>query len=283
MGGLGNQMFQCAAGRALALHLNTPLKLDDSFLKQNTNGVYTQRHFDLQGFEMVSDLIETSELQAFFDKYDSKFTRFINRNFKFKTHILNENGHQYQNDFYNVSKNTLIKGFWQSEKYFVKFEEQIRKDFVIKAELLSGTEEWMSKIIKSNSVSIHVRRGDYVTNFNSNNFHGICSLDYYEKAVHLISSSNLNVELFVFSDDIEWCKLNMKFKQPTFFIETNSSYQDLFLMQNCKHNVIANSSFSWWGAWLNKNSKKIVVAPKNWFKNTSVNISDVIPADWIKI
>ena len=279
MGGLGNQMFQYAAGKALALHLNTDLKLDDSYLKKDPGGKYTQRHFDLDGFKMSERLISNFE----FFKLDSKFTRGIRRIFKLKSNLLNENGQNYNADFFNSTDNVIVNGYWQSEKYFLKYEEQIRKDLTIKEELLKGTEEWLAKISKVNSVSIHVRRGDYISHKHANYFHGVCSIDYYKEAVNLIARSNSDIELFVFSDDIEWCKQNLKFEYPIFYVETKSAYKDLYLMQNCKHNIIANSSFSWWGAWLNRNNAKIVVAPKNWFANDSINTSDLYPEKWIRL
>ncbi len=279
MGGLGNQMFQFAAGKALALHLGTTLKLDDSYLNRNSNGKYTQRKFELGGFKLSEKLIGILHLY----KFDSKLIRGFNRLFRFKSSVLNESNTHYQTNFFETKDNALIIGYWQSEKYFKLHEKQIRNDFIIDDHFLNGIEENKAKVLGSNSVSLHVRRGDYVTNTHSNYFHGVCGINYYEDAVKFISNSVSNLELFVFSDDIEWCKENLKFNYAINFIDTKSAYKDLYLMQNCKHNIIANSSFSWWGAWLNKSESKIVVAPKKWFADELINTNDLYPENWIKI
>src|SRR3989344_4984067 len=159
----------------------------------------------------------------------------------------------------------------------------IRKDFTFGATIVERNKKLASEISGTNSVSVHIRRGDYVTNANTNQFHGLCSLDYYNKAVSFISSKQNEMELFVFSDDIEWCKENLKYDFPIHFVETNDAHSDMYLMSLCKHNIIANSSFSWWGAWLNDNFQKIVVAPSQWIADASVNTQDLIPKGWIKI
>ncbi len=279
MGGMGNQMFQFAAGKALAVHLKTELKLDDSYLKIDPKGKYTQRNFELNGFNMTESLISKTELL----KYNSKIARAFRKIFDLKTNFLNESGHQFHPGFFDSPNNVIVNGYWQSEKYFLKYKEQIVKDLSIKQELLTGTEELAKQISNTNSVSIHIRRGDYVTHAHANYFHGICGLDYYKEAVSLIAKSNQNIELFIFSDDIEWCQQNIKLEHPTSFVDTKSPYKDLYLMQSCKHNIIANSSFSWWGAWLNKNGEKIVIAPKNWFADSSINTSDLCPEKWIRL
>jgi hypothetical protein len=135
-------------------------------------------------------------------------------------------------------------------------------------------------------VSLHIRRGDYVSNKSTLQFHGLLEMDYYLQAISQIKEKEKAIELFVFSDDLAWCQSHLNLSEKIHFVDVNSKrdfHFDLFLMSHCKHNIIANSSFSWWGAWLNKNSEKIVIAPKKWLADTSVNTKDIIPSTWIQI
>jgi hypothetical protein len=167
--------------------------------------------------------------------------------------------------------------------YFKNIETIIKNDFIFNQNIIDKNKDLVSKIESCNSISLHVRRGDYVQNKITNQFHGLCSLKYYNNAIHYIEMKIKNIEIFVFSDDISWCKENLKYNLPIHFMDTNDAHSDLYLMTKCKHNIIANSSFSWWGAWLNTNKEKIVIAPKQWFADQSVITQDIIPAQWIKL
>ncbi|MFH0972649.1 MAG: alpha-1,2-fucosyltransferase, partial [Patescibacteria group bacterium] len=177
----------------------------------------------------------------------------------------------------------FLDGYWQTEKYFKDIEDIIRSEFTLKTEYSNLNPELIAKISSCNSVSMHIRRGDYITNQNTNEFHGICFLDYYKKAINLIAEKFPNPTIFIFSDDLKWCKENIKIKYPIVFVKGNKNYEDLIMMSKCSHNIIANSSFSWWGAWLNNNPNKIVIAPQKWLNNPNINYSDIIPSTWIKI
>jgi hypothetical protein len=286
IGGLGNQMFQYAAGKALALRYSTSVKVDDSFLKKPAQGIDTQRYFELDIFETPVLIASHNETEKYLKRVNNKFFRELQRRlpFLFKSLRAVESGSTYHVEFEHYPENTYLDGFWQSELYFAKYEKEIRKLFKFRKDIISSNEDMVSRInLAVNPVSLHVRRGDYVKNPEANKFHGLCSIDYYAEAIKLITSQVPNVTLFVFSDDIPWCKENFKFNLPIEFIETNNPHSDLYLMTQCAHNIIANSSFSWWGAWLNNNSNKIVVAPKQWFANKDINTKDVIPEKWIKI
>lgn len=286
IGGLGNQMFQYAAGKALALRHNTSVKVDDSFLKKPAQGIDTQRYFELDIFEEYVLIASLNETEKYLKRINNKFFRELQRRlpFLFKSLRAVESGSSYHVDFEHYPENTYLDGFWQSELYFSKYENEIRNLFIFKKDIINRNTDLVSKInTAQNSVSIHVRRGDYVKNPEANKFHGLCSLDYYSEAIKLITDKVSNVSLFVFSDDIPWCKENFKFNLPIEFIETNNPHSDLFLMTQCKHNIIANSSFSWWGAWLNNNANKIVIAPNRWFANKDVNTKDLIPSSWRKV
>jgi hypothetical protein len=193
------------------------------------------------------------------------------------------------NKFHSLSNNTLIEGYWQSEKYFIHQKEVIREKYIFKPPVSDQNFRILTKIINSNSVSVHIRRGDYAGNNIINGIHGLVEKAYYESCISHVSSRIDNPIFFLFSDDIEWVKSNFRFlteQFETFFINPNVgnlAFEDLRLMSNCKHNIIANSSFSWWGAWLNNNPEKIVTAPKRWFNDPSINTDDVIPTSWNRI
>ena len=165
-------------------------------------------------------------------------------------------------------------------------ENVIKNDFTVKSKLNGKNKELLQKIKKSNSIAIHIRRGDYVTNSIVNKVHGTCGIDYYNNAVNLMIRKINDPVFFIFSDDIKWTKDNIKTDFPTIYVShngPNKGYEDMRLMTQCKHFIIANSSFCWWGAWLSRNKKKIVIAPKRWFKVEGKNSSDIVPEKWIKI
>lgn len=278
-------MFQYATGRALSLLFETELRVDTSFLNEDTAGNYTKRKYELDGFTMPVQSIATGDLEVFMKTHNGGIHRIINKLFpgRLVKHFFVEKGHQFHPQIFNCSSEVYISGFWQCEKYFLDYADTIRKDFTIKPEFISGINDLLNQVSGLNSVSLHVRRGDYVTNPNANAFHGLCSPEYYKLAVKKIAQQNKNIEIFVFSDDIAWCKENMKFEFPLHFVDTGNLFKDLLLMQYCKHNIVANSSFSWWGAWLNPHPDKMVIAPANWFRDAKINSSDIIPETWTKI
>ena len=187
----------------------------------------------------------------------------------------------------NFRKNTYLDGFWQSEKYFDRIKSILFKEFIPKEPLNTENIDWLDKIKASESISLHVRRGDYITQNSALDFHGLCDITYYESAINIIKENNSVYEIFVFSDDLEWCKANFNFLEKTHFVDSNqntNAYLDLFLMSNCKHNVIANSSFSWWAAYFNFWPDKIICYPSVWFGNIAkINTKDLCPIEWNKI
>ena len=275
MGGLGNQMFQYAIGKNLALKNSAILKFDVSGLEQDK----------LRNYEL--DIFNISGSMA------SRFTMmFIHI---FNNRIISKIFGQYylyikQQDLYFNEKillkkgNIYLDGYWQSENYFKEIRKMIIEDFRIRYEPDKRSKSMIEKIKNSNSICIRVRRGDYVNNTKTNKFHGICSLKYYYNAIEIVVRKVRNPSFFIFSDDHQWVKTNLKLEYPTTYVDINSSekgYKDLRLMLNCKHFIIANSSFSWWGAWLSNNPNKIICAPKRWFK--SVDEGDIVPKSWIRV
>lgn len=284
-GGLGNQLFQYAAGRRLAININTNLKFDISYFGNN------ERAYKLSNFNVSEDFASISELNKF---NSPRKNSFLNKIYNFitsdKLHkepsIIKERFYHFDPEILEASGDVYLDGYWQSQKYFLSIENVIRSELTPSQEL-STESLTLSKTIKQReSISIHIRRGDYVTNIKSNQYHGTCSIDYYIKSINVLANAITNPCFFVFSDDIEWSRENLQLDYPFTFIAHNGEnrdYEDLYLMSQCKHHIIANSSFSWWGAWLCSNPQKKVIAPQNWFNRSSNITSDLIPPDWQRI
>jgi len=282
IGGLGNQMFQYATGRLLAYKNKAVLKLDLSAY-DNQSGI-TQRQYELSPFNVQQNFSNQIDnkiicgpekkglLGKIFRKLPDSF---------YKSNYIKEKGHNFNSSILDLNNNVYLDGYWQSEKYFSDISDIIRSEFTLKNNSLDPS--LLQEIINKNSVSLHIRRGDYVFNPVTNRFHGVCTLDYYKRAIDFIEERFEDLTFYIFSDDLNWCKENLKINHPTFFVEGNKNYEDLILMSHCKYNIIANSSFSWWGAWLNNNPGKIVIAPEQWFADKSVDTDDLIPESWIKI
>jgi len=286
IGGLGNQMFQYAAGRALALELGTPLRLDISGFAR-----YTLH----QGFELPR-IFTCPILVAGEDdvrgilgwQYPPRLRRIISRPvmaaFRRKNFII-ESSFRYCSGIKNVPDDSYLVGYWQSERYFADAVAQIREDFTFRIPLEMQNANLARQIGQSNAVSLHVRRGDYAADPMTTATHGLCSLDYYRMAISHIAERVQQPRFFVFSDDIAWTRNNLTIDFPHQYIDHNhgaDSYNDMHLMSLCRHHIIANSSFSWWGAWLNRGGDKIVVAPKRWFANKT-DTQDLIPKNWVRL
>lgn len=282
LGGLGNQMFQYAIGRNLAHTNNTELKLDITGYEKQAG--ITLRKYMLHVFNIQETLASKSEINKL--KKNSliwKFVRKINPYFINNSYIEEKCFH-FDPNILDISDNVYLNGSWQSEKYFSDISDIIRREFTLKNNPNKTSDQTLTTIDSVNSVSLHIRRGDYVSNPLASQILGLLSLDYYENALAFITKKVKNAQVFVFSDDIVWAKKNLKTTLPISFIDHNNENmdsEDLRLMIHCKHHIIANSSFSWWGAWLSDNSQKIVVAPKRWFSNPNLDTKDLIPQDWI--
>lgn len=288
-GGLGNQMFQYACGRALALKHKTPLVLSFSHLNQRSKGT-TKRSFELDVFRInitEASVADLKKLKPILYRAANVFAFKLGfKGIQMSKYFI-ENKFSYEHNIKKVGKDCYLSGYWQSPKYFDSIASLIRKEFSFHKPLDDRNIEIASLIKRDNSVSLHIRRTDF-KNTKSNITHGICSLDYFDKAIKFISTKIRDPHFFVFSDDINWAKENLKLPYQLTFISGNNgdkSYIDLQLMSLCKHNIIANSSFSWWGAWLNSNENKIVIAPKTWFFNETLNnqTNDLIPEEWIRM
>jgi hypothetical protein len=286
MGGLGNQMFQYAAGRCLAHLHKTELKLDLSYLNKDPQNKYTKREYKLDVFNLKAEFANENDIKPFLPLDRGKISNTLMRKLPilYSKVVANESGHKFMKEFYSFPKHVYLNGFWQSEHYFEPVEDVIRQEFTIKESLSKENSELCNKIVSYNSVSLHIRRGDYITNTESNSYHGVCSLEYYEEAISYLKKTFNDPAIFVFSDDIEWAKVNLKTDVNVNFVEQNNpGHIDMHLMALCKHNIIANSSFSWWAAWLNKNADKTVIAPIRWFADIHNTTPDIYPQNWIRL
>ena len=276
MGGIGNQMFQYAAGRRLALKHKTILKLDLTFLLDRTPlENFTYRDYALDAFNIQEN---------FFNPTENNICR-IEQKLK-PMNSINEPHFYFWESMLCAPDDSYLNGYWQSEKYFKDVEDIIRNEFTVKLKADGLNKKLAEEINTCEAVSLHVRRGDYASNPVTNKYHGLCSLDFYQKALKKITSCTENPHFFIFSDEPEWAQENLNFKHPFKFVTRNGaekSYEDLRLMSMCKHHIIANSSFSWWGAWLSEYQKKIIIAPRRWFNNDNLSTIDLIPEGWIKV
>ena len=286
IGGLGNQMFQFAAGHALAKRLNMQHRIDIILLNKykSHNGYQLNQIFD-SNFEIASyfELFGLLKLKTFSVVYESvdKVDPYL---FKPKNRIFREYSHNFINEFKNINSECYLSGYWQSTKYFEDVEQDLRKIFSFKNDLKGLNKSYEIEIKNTNSVCVHVRRGDYITNLNAAKFHGICEMDYYNNAIKLISNSIENPTYFIFSDDVEYVKSNFSYLKNYTIVHNNQgseSYNDMRLMGMCKHHIIANSSFSWWGAWLAGWKEQIVIAPKIWFAGSDEPVRDIYKPEWI--
>lgn len=284
-GGLGNQLFQYATARSLALKQNMSLKLDINFFK-----TYEWHDYSLNPFNIKKDYLSEEEIhKSLYEK--PLWVRLLNRLGIIKGtegKIYNERSLEYDSNIFGLNTTTYLKGYWQSEKYFKDIEDVIREDFRIIPKPSAANEEILQRIKSVNAVSLHVRRGNFVTEPHLLAFHGTCSLDYYKAAVNYIKERVAEPEFFLFSNDINWCRDTLDLGIKIHYVDINddkTDYEDLRLMMHCNHNILANSTFSWWSAWLNENPDKMVIAPQRWFADEAMQAQtvDLIPETWIRL
>ena len=286
LGGLGNQLFQYAIGRRIAYENDTILKLDLTGFQN-----YNIRKYKLGSLNIIENIATLEEIvllkgsgdPCVFGKVKSLVKKFKPY---YKQSIIKERFFQFDPNMLLVKDNAYLRGYWQSEKYFKHIEDIIRQEFTLRAKPDKINSQLGSDIVSRNSVSIHVRRGDYASNSRINKIHGTCNLDYYFESINKIAEVVEEPTFYVFSDDPPWVHKNLKIPYPTVFVTHNGpekDYEDLRLMSLCKHHIIANSSFSWWGAWLCSNPDKMVFAPKKWFNTPDLDTRDLIPESWHRI
>jgi hypothetical protein len=285
-GGLGNQMFQYAAARRLAHKTSKELWIDTHFFNSNLgNTNVTPRKYELFLLNIVEN-IATCEQVKKFKNVVTRGTRKMCPWLALNPYVREKYFH-FEPSVLSLTGNKYLDGHWMSERYFADIAPTIRQEFTFKNELKDTGRQMLFQIQNSNSICIQIRRGDYISNPQISKIHQTTSLDYFLQGVDLIKSRVPNPVFFIFSDDPEWCELNLKNVGTTYFVErefADGKVGDyLQLMIWCKHFIISNSTFAWWGAWLSSFSEKIVVAPKKWFNTENINTDDIYPSSWIKI
>lgn len=281
-GGLGNQLFQYAAGYSLARYHKVPVKVDlRNIVDSHQND--TLRQYGLQHLNAPPEMASDDEIAA--TTHVNLFEWFLQKLLpSYRRKIYNEKLIGFDKNFFNARSNIYLKGYRQSEKYFLPYACEIRKLFTLQSNVVLGVQNCLQQLKKSNSVSVHIRHGDYSQA--AIEYHGILHNNYYQQAIDRFATANEKATFFIFSDDIEWVKNNLVFSGDVQFVSGNISktqYEDFYLMSQCKHNIIANSTFSWWAAWLNANPDKIVIAPKKWYNKPGLDTTDLIPESWIRI
>ncbi len=282
-GGLGNQMFQYAAGRALAKRLNLDLVLDlDWFIGREEDFLqYSLDNFNVccltrKKFTFVPRIIRRI-LFLVLDKFEGSLGL---------REVFKERYFNFNQSFLKIKSPVILQGYWQSEKYFNDIRTLLIKEFKLKQDLPPSSRTMLEKIEQCDSICVHIRRGDYLSNKNAFAIHGICPNYYYIQAVRSISKTLSNPKCFVFSDEPQWVRDNIDLGITSTIVDVNKVDQpcfDMILMSTCKHFVISNSTFSWWAAWLSTYPRKRIVAPLKWFVSNERNTSDLIPLEWERI
>jgi len=292
MGGLGNQMFQYAAARRLAIHLGTELRLDITFHISN-EGPETPRPYLLDRFAIEADVIKSNELRSFLDAGLPGYKHSLNsmaskltghKPFK-NPKMFVETDKNFEPEVLELPNDRYLQGYFQSERYFRDVRYDILKEFTVRAPMDQRNKEMASKISATRSICMHVRRGDYFSNEVCQKVHGVDLTDYYRQAIEQMKERVDDCHFFLFSDEPEWVRDNLDLKDVSTVVDINSPgdpEQDLRLMSGCENFIIANSSFSWWGAWLSQNTDKVVIAPRRWFLDDR-DVRDRCPEEWIRL
>jgi Glycosyl transferase family 11 len=286
LGGLGNQMFQYACGRAVSLRTGQSLRLavDQLGRYQQHNGFELQRVFNVN--TQLANVKEMVSLLGF--KAHPKIRSILGRpSMSWLTggNWCNEPYFDCWPEIFKIRRSIYLHGYWQSEQYFADIANVIRDDFTFKSDLDVHDLAVLNKMSLSPCASLHVRRGDYLKG-KFRNVYATCDISYYLSAVEYLRNRIPNIKLFVFSDDPNWVVRHLEPELGSIEVVSHNSgirsSNDMRLMSAANHHIIANSSFSWWGAWLNPSIKKIVIAPSKWFVDAR-STSNLIPKSWIRL
>lgn len=283
-GGLGNQLFQYATGVSLAAKKKVPLKLDLFGIQKNPVRKFQLQYFNIPYEEASKEEIEKIAL-AHPATLGEKASIFFQGRLPYYRHrVISERSNAFDPKLFLAGKDCYLQGYWQSEKYFNSVREQLLQQISLKDPMDSSLIKVMDEIRSSNSVSLHIRRGDLITDPGTFRDFGVLPLEFYQRAVELINSKTSDPHYFVFSDDLDWAKDNLRFPGAITFVEHSSiDNEEMILMKECRHHIVANSSFSWWGAWLGTASDKKVIAPKPWFVNPKIDPINICPDSWIRL
>jgi hypothetical protein len=293
MGGLGNQMFQYAAGLRLAMRHKTTLKLDLTFLLDRTpRENFTYREFDLAIFNLPAEITSPAEVRRFRRLAEPVSWSVLKwaANKLTKRHYYLERSPAFDARVLDLPDETYLEGYFQNERYFADIEVEIRKSFGLtpdESKLPADTRRLADEIRTCDAICLHVRRGDYVAIPVVTRHHGVCGLDYYERGLSKLRSMGAVGRVFVFSDDVVWCREN--FKEADGFTVVGNEHAGrrasthLWLMTLCRHFLISNSSFAWWAAWLGGSANKSVVRPFPWFQAPEVRDANICLPGWVVV
>jgi len=278
-GGLGNQMFQYAAGKRLAGKHGTGLRLDVGGLAN----AETPRKYELGAFPVEAEVFRESATRS----RALRLGRRLGLPLFTPPVVVTESTFKCDPRVLAAPAECELVGYFQSARYFEDDEAAVRRSFAFKPNGVASEDPFLDQLKGKTSVSIHVRRGDYLSAPGASQVHGVLPLSYYRAACEHLLQRHPEAHFFVFSDDPEWCKGNMLDIAPRVTCvehdAATTAVRDMGLMARCRHHVIANSSFSWWSAWLNPSSEKVVIAPRSWFRDGSIDISDLFPSDWVQL
>jgi hypothetical protein len=284
-GGLGNQLFQYAAARSLADRLQCGLLLDIRGIAENGD-----RSYQLDLYHIRAEIADSHVLDALPSWRLSRAGR-IRQSLSFfmpgvvRSSVFWPRSYAYDDRVERMQHPVYMVGYWQTERYFAWNRNKLLQDLTLLPKLTADT-GWPEKIKNSNSVSLHVRRGDYVSSPTASKHHGTCDMNYYQRAIDALMQKHQEIEVFVFSDEPQWAADNLHLPAPVHIVDAHApeqGYLDLELMRQCRHHVLANSSFSWWGAWLSGHQNQLVYAPGRWFASPDLDTSDIIPARWQRL
>lgn len=280
-GGLGNQMFQYAAARQLAARLGTDLFLDATQFQTYKLHGYAIHRYPLKSKEMSPEVGSRGPL-----RFGGKWWKRLLSSGGPPLKLVREKGLAWQSQLQEARDNSYLVGYWQSERYFSNVRPQLLQELTLTEPAEGRDAEIIHAMRSTTSVTVHVRRGDYVSNAATNQVHGTCDSEYYQRSVTLLAAKHGPLNLFVFSDDPAWCRENLRMGHPTVFVDHNDAErncEDLCVMSHARHFIVANSSFSWWGAWLSTSEDKTVCAPARWFRTSRNDESDIVPKSWHRI
>jgi hypothetical protein len=287
-GGHSNQLFQYATARCLAVRRGAEVRLDAHWFGSIAEGD-TPRSYELDGYRFDQRLIQPERFDLA-DDWSRAGRRLRFPALKPRRRTLRryrQEGHGFDPRVLDLPDDTYLEGWWQDERYFEEIRPLLLEELELRDPPTERDVDWLRLIRDGASVSMHVRRGDYVTNPAARAFHGVLEPSYYHAALaRLIEvSSERRVTVFVFSDDLDWCRRELRFEHPTSYVDSgNTGAADMRLMKHCKHHIVANSSFSWWGAWLSDHPRKVVVAPVTWFADAQANVeTEIVPASWVRV
>jgi hypothetical protein len=286
-GGLGNQLFQYAAARSLSLHHGVELHLDiSSFFKEKLPESELPRNFELYSFKGITEpIISKEKIEDIFPspKEKSLLQKILPR---YRRDVYKQPYFHFDRNFFRSKKQVYLKGGWQSEKYFSVYKDIIFNSFQLKDELIERVRVKAGEISSRPTVGVHIRRGDYLSNKIILDSHGVMPVEYYASGLNILEKMVGNFGIYYFTDDPEWVKKELIPLRDGEIVSDEISkthFEDFYLLSRCQHTIIANSTFSWWAAWLNPNPEKITIGPKNWFDKWPKDTYDILPSHWLSI